>query len=152
MATSDNEKALSAVYEAFNAKDMDKLMSFATPDAQVTSIPFGATASYREDWEAWARAFPDARIEVKNLIAQGDHVVAEVVGRGTHTGALPGPTGDIPATGRRMEMPLVEIYRFREGKIVEMRYYFDAFSFFDQLGLGAPQRAETRGESPSAQP
>jgi hypothetical protein len=39
-------------------------------------------------------------------------------------------------------MPLVEVHRFRGGKIVEFRYYFDAFSFFKQLGLGAPGLAE----------
>lgn len=138
MATTDNASTLRAVYEAFNAKDMEKVMSFAAADAHVTSMPFDAKVSYREDFEAWVKAFPDARIEVKKLIAQGDDVVAEIVGSGTHRGPLPGPTGDIPATGRRMEMPLVEIYRFHEGKIVEMRYYFDAFTFFGQLGIGAP--------------
>jgi len=37
------------------------------------------------------------------------------------------------------------------GKVVEMRYYFDAFGFFRQLGIGAPDvGAEARGESTPA--
>src|SRR5690606_15339076 len=41
------------------------------------------------------RAFPDIRLEVADLIAEGDRVVARVVGRGTHLGEFQGlaPTG-----------------------------------------------------------
>jgi len=151
MASTDNASTVRAVYETLNANDLDKLASYTTPDAQITSVPFETKASFRDDWGAWAQAFPDASIEVKTVIAEGDHVVAEVVGRGTHTGTLPGPTGDIPPTGRRIELPLVEVYRFREGKILEMRYYFDAFSFFRQLGLGA-QKAGAEARGSTAQP
>jgi steroid delta-isomerase-like uncharacterized protein len=153
MATTDNASTVKAIYDAFNARDFDRLASYAAPDARATSIPFGATGGFREDFETWGKAFPDGNVEVKNLIAQGDQVVAEVVGRGTHQGTLSGPTGDIPATGRRVELPLAEIYRLRDGKIVELRYYFDAFTFLSQLGIGAPERgAEARRGTSTAQP
>jgi steroid delta-isomerase-like uncharacterized protein len=146
MATADNASIVKAVYEAFNRRDFDRLASYAAPEATATSMPFDAKGGFRDDFEAWGNAFPDAQIEVKHLVAQGDHVVAEIVGRGTHTATLGGPGGDIPATGRRVELPLAEMYRFREGKIVEFRYYFDAFSFFQQLGIGASEGATgTRG-------
>jgi steroid delta-isomerase-like uncharacterized protein len=138
MAT-DNTSTVKAVVEAFNRRDFDRLASYVAPDAMATSMPFDAKLGVREDFEAWGRAFPDGKIELKNLVAQGDYVVAEFVGRGTHSGTLRGPGGDIPATGRHVEIPLVDVYRFREGKIAEVRYYFDAFSFFQQLGIGAPE-------------
>jgi steroid delta-isomerase-like uncharacterized protein len=148
MATADNATIVKAVYEAFNRKDLDRIASYATSDATATSMPFGEKVGFLDDFEAWIRAFPDGQIEVKTLTAQGDQVVAEIVGRGTHTATLSGPGGDIPATGRRVELALAELFRFRDGKIVEFRYYFDAFSLFQQLGIGAAQGASAaRGEA-----
>jgi steroid delta-isomerase-like uncharacterized protein len=141
MAAEDNASIVKDVYESFNRKDFGRLASYATPDATASSVPFAAKGPFRDDFESWSKAFPDGRIEVKSLIAQGDQVVAEIVGRGTHTGTLSGPGGDIPATGRRAELQLAEVFRFRDGKIVELRYYFDAFSLFQQLGIGAPESA-----------
>ena len=146
MAKTDTESILRKVYEAFNARDLDKLRSYAAADARVTNVPSGETLGFVEDFEAWAQAFPDGKIEVKTIIAQGDHGVAEIVGRGTHTGTLKSPTGDLPATGRRAELQLAEVYDLRNGKITAMRYYFDAFSFLQQLGVGAAQpKGEARG-------
>lgn len=151
MATTDTESILRAVYEAFNARDLEKLRSYASAGARVTNVPFGETLGFVEDFEAWAQAFPDGKIEVKTIIAQGDHGMAEIVGRGTHTGTLKSPTGDLPATGRRAELELAEVYDLRNGKITAMRYYFDAFSFLQQLGVGAAKpKGEARG--PEASP
>jgi steroid delta-isomerase-like uncharacterized protein len=141
MATADNASIVKGAYEAFNAKDLERLASYAERDATATSMPFDAKMGFLEDFEAWSKAFPDGQIEVMNLIAQGDQVVAEIVGRGTHTATLAGPAGDLPATGRRVALRLAEVFRLRDGKIVELRYYFDAFSFLQQLGVGAAEGA-----------
>jgi predicted ester cyclase len=141
MATKDLGAAVREIYEAWNAKDLDRCVSYAHPDARMTNVPFGAKLSFREYLENWARAFPDGKIEVMNLVSQGDSVIAEFTGRGTHTGTLKGPTGDLAPTGRRVEMSFVESYRFRGDKITEGRIYFDAFTFFTQLGVGAPTQA-----------
>jgi predicted ester cyclase len=152
MATIDNATILRTAYDAFNARDMDKLASCATADAMETIVPFDAKQGFRESWEVWANAFPDGKLEVRNLIGQGDLVFAEAVGRGTQTGTLKAPTGDIRATGRRVELPLVEVYRFRNGKIVEGRCYFDAFSLFNQLGLGASEMAASSAAATTSPP
>jgi hypothetical protein len=47
-----------------------------------------------------------------------------------------------------VELPCVESYRFRDGKLAEGRVYFDAFSLFTQLGIGAP----AQGRAPAATP
>jgi predicted ester cyclase len=129
------------MYEAWNAKDLDRCASYAHPDARMTNVPFGAKLGFREYIENWARAFPDGKIEVTNLVSQGNSVIAEFTGSGTHTGTLKGPTGDLAPTGRRVEMSFVESYRFRGDKLAEGRIYFDAFTFFTQLGVGAPTQA-----------
>ena len=147
MAVKDLAAPVREMYEAWNAKDLDRCAAYAHPDARITNVPFGAKMSYREHIESWARAFPDGKIEVTNIVVQGDNVIAEFTGRGTHTGPLKGPAGDIQPTGRRVEMACVESYRFRDGKIAEARMYYDAFSMMRQLGVGAPpERSATQAQ------
>jgi predicted ester cyclase len=151
MATQDLAAVVREMYEAWNAKDLDRCASYAHGDARMTNVAFGAKLSYREYIENWATALPDGKIELTNFVAQGDNCVAEFTGRGTHTGTLKGPTGEIPATGRRVELKCVESYRFRGGKLAEGRMYIDAFSLFTQLGIGAPmagRAATTQTEAP----
>jgi len=76
--------------------------------------------------------------------------VGEFTGRGTHTGVLKGPTGEIPASGRRVEMSFVEFYRLHNGKISEGRIYFDAATMMAQLGIspGATQQQQFTASAP----
>jgi predicted ester cyclase len=149
MATTDKASILRAVYDAFNARDLKKLKGYATADARATNIPLGVTAGFVEDFEGWAQAFPDGQVEVRTAFAQGDRGVVEIIGRGTHNGPLKSPNGDVAATGRRVELHLAEFFEFRNDKIVGMRYYFDAFSLYRQLGIGAPELGAESGASAS---
>ena len=150
MATVDLTAIVRQLYDAFNAKDLKRIKALAQPDARTTNVPFGAKASYGEDAERWMKAFPDGRCEVTNIIAQGDCVIAEFTGRGTHTGPLQGPTGEIAATGRKAELQCIEVFRFRGGKISESKLYFDSATLMTQLGLtmGAAQQGRTATATP----
>jgi steroid delta-isomerase-like uncharacterized protein len=150
MATVDNTSIVRQMYEAFNDRDLDRFESFTVPDARSTLVPFGIKLRPREHAELWANAFSDGRIEPTTFVAQGDLVVAEFTGRGTHTGPLRTPAGEIPATHRRVELPFIEVFRIRNGKVVESRSYFDVASMLAQLGVGAPQIAP--GSERGAQP
>jgi hypothetical protein len=52
----------------------------------------------------WA-VFPDLTQDVRLLVDGGEHAFAEVVARGTRTGPLAAPAGDIAPTGRAIEVP-----------------------------------------------
>ena len=54
MATTDTESILRKVYEAFNARDLEKLRSYAASGARVTNVAFGETLGFVEDFEVWA--------------------------------------------------------------------------------------------------
>jgi predicted ester cyclase len=148
MAAQDLGTVVREMYAAWNAKDMDRCASYAHGDARMTNVPFDATTSFREYVERWARAFPDGHIEPVSIVAQGDLAFAEFTGSGTHTGPLTGPMGELPPTRRRVEIRCVECFRFRDGKVAEGRVYFDAFSMFKQLGVGAPASARDAASAP----
>lgn len=89
----------------------------------------------REAMEAWLRAnletFPDYREEIEWLVGEGDHVAWRSRARGTMTGAM----GDFPATGRAMDLVILGMHRFEDGRIAETWTAWDNVAVLSQLGL-----------------
>ena len=82
------------------------------------------------------QAFPDLHWEFRQFIEGPDTVVVEAVFLGTNTGPMIGPTGTtLPATGKSVELPICDIWKIRNGRIVENRIYYDQVTFLAQLGL-----------------
>ena len=80
-------------------------------------------------------AIPDARFEIARWHEARDTAVAEGVYRGTHTGPLRTPQGEVPATGRQIAIPLTTVVAARDGKLTVHRAYWDNLTFMGQLGL-----------------
>ena len=80
-------------------------------------------------------AFPDYKDTVQNVIASGDLVATKTLITGTMTGALRGPKGTLPPTGKRLEVPCATFFRIAEGKIVEIWGYYDSVPFLKALGV-----------------
>jgi predicted ester cyclase len=90
---------------------------------------------------AYAVAFPDFVIRIDDLLADGDRVIARWTFTGTHEGAL----GDIPASGKRVNVPnAIGIYHLAEAKVVEAHFAWDKYLLLMSLGaLPASAPAET---------
>jgi predicted ester cyclase len=88
-------------------------------------------------WEA----FPDARLEIVRSISEGPLSAAEGLMIGTHTGVLQTPEGEVPPTGRRVEIRWTAMYEARGDELVSEHLYFDQVEFLTQLGL-APAVAD----------
>jgi ketosteroid isomerase-like protein len=90
-------------------------------------------------WRAFCgrfvKAFPDLTQEVTNLVDAGESAFAEVIARGTHTGPLETPDGDVPPTGRTIAVPFCVVVRARGGLLVDGREYYDSAALLSQLGL-----------------
>lgn len=72
----------------------------------------------------------------RELIEGPDTVVVEAIFLATNTGPMIGPTGTtLPATGKRVELPICDIWKVSNGRIVENRIYYDQITFLTQLGL-----------------
>lgn len=91
--------------------------------------------------KAWLTAFPDAKGEVTNQIAEGEQVFTEVTFRGTHTGPLAGPNGmTVPATGKKIDMHVAFVDWFKGGQIQREHGYFDLAGLMQQLGIAPTKR------------
>jgi predicted ester cyclase len=73
--------------------------------------------------------FPDWVETVEDVVAEGDRVVARVVGRGTHLGEFQG----VRPTGRRVSATGIGIGRIADGQIVESWAAYDALGLLEQL-------------------
>jgi steroid delta-isomerase-like uncharacterized protein len=139
MATQNYGDIARSMYDAFNRKDFDHIESICSDRLEWNDLASGQVfrgqngcRQYNEDW---SKAFPDGRIEVKNVVAAGDHVVVEFIGRGTQTGPMPKSFGRIQPTNRKLELSFCDVLRFRDGKIVSGNSYYDMASMLRQLGV-----------------
>jgi steroid delta-isomerase-like uncharacterized protein len=138
-------------YDAFNAHQSDPhWLDYSTEDVaedcEVVDMPSGMILrgpdGLKQFLLGFSTAFPDSRIEVANVFATEEHAVVEALLRGTHTGVLQSPAGDIPPSGRTFELRACDVYHLRDGKIVRHASYYDALGFMQQLGvIPAPGQA-----------
>jgi predicted ester cyclase len=91
-----------------------------------------ATTAYSKPLVA---AFSDAYHRVDLVVASGDVVAVEGAWVGTHTGPLVTPDGEVPPTGRSIELPFAATVRVSGEIVTSMHVYFDQLSFMAQLGL-----------------
>jgi predicted ester cyclase len=121
--------------DAVNARDSD-----ADPwaaDAEMTAP--GAHVSGRDNVigfiAVFQEAFPDLRLELKQLLTDGPAAAAEGTLRGTHDGVLPSPNGDVAPTGRALELPWAAVYATDGETLKSEHLFFDQMDFLGQLGL-----------------
>lgn len=77
------------------------------------------------------QAFPDYRLELLDLLGDGDKVASRVRFVGTNKGSLMG----MPPTGRKVELEFWHIERIVDGQIAERWNVMDNLAMMQQLGL-----------------
>ena len=129
--------------EAFrrtDGNDVDGFVELQAPDC-VWETPDGTLegrAAVREYFAAWHEGFADSRHEILRSYEPDESTVV-VVGRfnGTHGGTLPTPAGDVPPTGRRVNVRFCLLVEgdvaARQAKRITL--YMDQVALMAQLGL-----------------
>ena len=140
----DNAAIVRDLFDAFNSHDLHRAATMVTEDFELVDFAAGGqTFRGPEGLHEWLQVFltalPDARTELINVVAAEEWVFSEHVGRGTHTGPLVGPSGEIPPTGRKVELRIGEVYRIEEGKIALIHAYYDGATMMRQLGVFPPR-------------
>lgn len=99
--------------------------SLHTPDGDSKGVEGMA-----QIYDAYATAFPDFRITVEDTVAEGDRVAVRYSFAGTHKG----PLGATPASGNRLTVSGIVIFRLAGGKVAEGRWSWDRVSLLQQIG------------------
>ena len=132
--------------KAFNAHDLEALARDAAPDIEFTApgdVKLKGPQDVKEYNQNYVRAFPDARIEAKNIFTQGNNVIVEGILTGTHNGTLKTPMGDVPATGRKVRGEFIQVFEVDRGLVKRVHLIFDQVQLMTQLGMAPAAPSQT---------
>ena len=139
MSEQENIRLAEKWIEALNAHDVGLFDQYRAPE-YVADIPtFPGPVGVAEEvvfTQGLFEAFPDMHADMNQRIAQGDFVVVNLTFTGTNSGplAMPGrPT--MPATGKKVTVPVSNTFEFADGKIVRNSIYYDQVTMMAQLGV-----------------
>ena len=144
MSAQENVSLVRSLVDHYNSHQsdpawLDKSLALFAENCEVVNVPLSMTSQgpdgYKQVALFFSDAFPGSRVEITTLFAIEDQACLEFIGRGTNTGLLHLPAGDLRATGRSVELAFSETFQIRGGKIVSLHIYFDNLGFMQQLGL-----------------
>jgi steroid delta-isomerase-like uncharacterized protein len=123
----------------FNEGKIAEMMEDWADDAELATPmapPLKGRQAIAAYWRQMKESFPDAKVTVHKMVAEGDTTVSEYTFTGTNKGPLQLPTGQkIPATGGLVTGLALDIGTVENGKIKSLHQYFDTVPGLVQLGL-----------------
>jgi steroid delta-isomerase-like uncharacterized protein len=130
----DNVATLRRTYERLNAGDVDGFGDLLADDFVEHEVSPGLEPTkdgVKAFFRMYIAAFPDLRMEPEDVLPSGDKVIARTRGTGTQRGEFMG----MPATGRSIDVELIDIMRFRDDGLVQEHWgLFDSLTMMQQLG------------------
>jgi steroid delta-isomerase-like uncharacterized protein len=118
---SEENKAIARrVYKIISTGDFERAEEIVDPDVADNECPLERGRpklidTFKETFSEAREAFPDIRVTVEDLVAEGDRVAARVTMRGTHQRDFQG----LAPTGKRVQVRAIDMFRISNGKIVE---------------------------------
>ena len=131
MTTEENKKLVLQHYESFvHQQDAEAVRKQLAADFRDHEMPPGTPPGPEAVLQYGAMlhtAFPDLRVKIEDMVAEGDRVAVRASWSGTHRGPL--PMIPAPVSNRAFTFTGMVFWRIREGKIVER------WATIDRLGL-----------------
>jgi carboxymethylenebutenolidase len=125
----------------FATRDTEATLETMVEDAYVNHVPVLTgglgKAALREFYsrDFIHRMPPDTTLVPISRTVGADQIVDEMIFCFTHTEEMPWILPGVAPTNRRVEIPLVAIVRFRDGKVAHEHIYWDQASVLVQIGL-----------------
>jgi len=139
-----NKKVIRQLVTAVNTRNYDLLDEIVAPDfvRHCQATPDVHVKS-RNEMKQFLRqdltVFPDSRISLEVIIAEGNMVAGYFTFSATQKGAI----GPFPASGKKVALKYLSIMRLEAGKIAEMWIEWDNLAVLSQLGHWPPaEKAE----------
>jgi carboxymethylenebutenolidase len=125
----------------FSTRNTEDTLATMVDDAYVNHIPVLTGGVGRDELrEFYSKRFipqmpPDTEMTPVSRTIGEDQLVDEMVFKFTHSIRMDWMLPGIAPTGKRVEVPLVAIVRFRDGKLAHEHIYWDQASVLVQIGL-----------------
>jgi steroid delta-isomerase-like uncharacterized protein len=130
----DHAATMRRLYDLINAGDIDgfgELLAEDFVEHEETPGLDPTKEGVKQFFHMYKAAFPDLRMEAQDVLMSGDKVVARARATGTHQGEFLG----MPATGKHVDVQLIDIIRFDEDGLAREHWgVFDALALLQQLG------------------
>jgi steroid delta-isomerase-like uncharacterized protein len=126
-----------------NLSVADELFAPNYEHHDASTLDFGrGPESEKKRATLYRTAFPDVRLTIEEIIAEGEIVMTRWSCRGTHKGDLSG----IAPTGKQINISGVTIARLANSKLAEGWVNWDALGLMQQLGV-VPELAKTKASA-----
>ena len=125
----------------FSTRDTEGTLATMVEDAYVNHVPVMTGGRGKTELRAFystdfiPRMPPDTKLTPVSRTIGKDQLVDELVFSFTHTVEMPWMLPGVAPTNRRVEVPLVVIVKFRDGKLAHEHIYWDQASVLRQIGL-----------------
>ena len=135
----------------FSTRNTDDTLATMVEDAYVNHIPVLTGGTGRQELrEFYSKRFipqmpPDTEMTPVSQTIGEDQIVDEMIFKFTHTIPMDWMLPGVAPTGKRVEIPLVAIVRFRDGKLAHEHIYWDQASVLVQIGLLDPAKLPVAG-------
>jgi steroid delta-isomerase-like uncharacterized protein len=136
-AGTGNADLVRGFFDGLNSRELEGVVRVIAPGFLHHGMPTSrGPEGMRAVGEMFLAGFPDMRITLDDVIADGDRVASRGRWTGTHTGEFMG----IPATGREVDVPFIDTWRVEDGLLAENWVQMDILGMMQQLGV-APMPA-----------
>jgi carboxymethylenebutenolidase len=147
---------LAALWEAhcrheFETRDVDATMATMVAAPYVNHVPTLTGGVGHDQLKRFYKYHfiggnpPDTGMTVVSRTIGTDQIVDEMVFSFTHTSEIDWMLPGLAPTGRRVEVPLVAIVKFVDGKVAHEHIYWDQASVLVQIGLLDPDNLPVAG-------
>lgn len=139
------------VRHEFATHNTEDTLATMVTDAYVNHIPVLTGGVGKQQLrEFYSKRFipqmpPDTEMVPLSRTIGHDQLVDEMIFKFTHTMRMDWMLPGVAPTGKRVEVPLVAIVRFRDGKLAHEHIYWDQASVLVQLGLVDPSELPVSG-------
>ena len=127
------QKLIEQVYNLGNLEVLDELIGSTYVRHQPPMKKVEGVADYKTFVEEVRSAYSNFKMEIEEILAEGDKTVTRLILSGKHTGKT--PTIQAPPTGREVAMKGCTVSAWKDGKVVEEWVYNDYMGLTQQFGV-----------------
>jgi limonene-1,2-epoxide hydrolase len=124
------EEVAMDMVEAWNAVDLDRVISLFTPDGVLHSMmtdPIVGREQLRHHLQPLFDGIDELELNLRRVVVDGDTVFIERV-------------DEFVFNGKRGAVPVVGVLEIRDGAVAEWREYYDRAQLYGEMGIPVPDR------------